>query len=83
MRLASSAARDGWGDWTISLLCSAGVAQAVELVLAVAFKNKLCWFKAYYRHISLCSPGSWMRASSSLRKQTMLVRVPLSAYFFM
>jgi len=24
-----------------------------------------------------------MRASSSLRKQTMLVRVPLSAYFFM
>jgi len=29
------------------------------------------------------SPGSWTRASSSLRKQTMLVRVPLSAYFFM
>jgi len=29
------------------------------------------------------SPGSWMRASSSLQKETMLVRVPLSAYFYM
>jgi len=29
------------------------------------------------------TPGSWMRASSSLRKETMLVRVPLSVYFFM
>jgi len=33
--------------------------------------------------VSRCSPGSWMRASSSLQKQTMLVWVPLSAYFFM
>jgi len=38
---------------------------------------------SHYWHISLCSPGSWMCASSSLRKQTMLVRVPLWAYFFM
>jgi len=33
---------------------------------------------SHYRHISLCSPGSWTHASSSLRKQTMLVWVPLS-----
>ena len=60
---------------------SAGVAQAVERVLAVAFRNKLIWFESHYRHISLCSPGSWTRTSSSLRKQTVLVRVPLLAYF--
>jgi len=66
-----------------SFLLSAGVvAQAVQRVLAVDFENKLCWFEDHYRHISLCSPGSWTRASNSLRKQTMLVRVPLSAYFF-
>jgi len=59
------------------------VAQAVERVLATAFENKLCWFESHYRHISLCSPGSLTRASSSLRKQSMLVRIPLSAYFFM
>ena len=59
------------------------VAQAVERVLAVAFGNKLCWFKSHYWYISSCSPDSRMRASSSLRKRTMLVRVPLSAYFFM
>jgi len=29
------------------------------------------------------NPGSWMRANSSLRKETMFVRVPLPAYFFM
>jgi len=52
-------------------------------VLAVAFGNKLCWFESHYRHTSLCSPGRWTRASSSLQKWTMLVRVPLSAYFFM
>ena len=34
------------------------VAQAVERLLAVAFGNRLCWFESYYRHISLCSPGS-------------------------
>jgi len=33
--------------------------------------------------VSRRSPGSWTRASSSLQKQTMLFRVPLSAYFFM
>jgi len=33
--------------------------------------------------VSRCSPGSWMRASSSLQKKTMLVWVPLSAYFCM
>jgi len=33
--------------------------------------------------VSRRSPGSWARASSSLRKQTMLVWVPLLAYFFM
>jgi len=33
--------------------------------------------------VSRRSPDIWMRASSSLWKQTMLVRVPLSAYFFM
>ena len=57
------------------------VARAVEQVLAVAFGNKLCWFESHYRHISLCSPGSWTCASSSLQKQTLLVWVPLSAYF--
>jgi len=54
-------------------------AQAVEHVLAVAIGKKLCWFESHYRHISLCGPGSWTRASSSLRKETMLVWVPLSA----
>jgi len=52
-------------------------------VLAVAFGNKLCWFESHCRHIYLCSQLSWTRASSSLRKQTTLVQVPLSAYFFM
>jgi len=33
--------------------------------------------------ISRRSPGIWMCASSSLRKQTMLIPVPLLAYFFM
>jgi len=33
--------------------------------------------------VSRRSPGSWTHASSSLWKQTMLVWVPLSAYFFM
>jgi len=59
------------------------VAQVVEHMLAVAFGSELCWFKSHYRHISLCSPGSWTRANSCLQKLTMLVRVPLSAYFFM
>jgi len=53
------------------------VAQAVQRMLAVAFGNKLRWFESHYRHISLCSPGSLTRASSSLRKQATLVRVPL------
>jgi len=83
MRLASCAARDGWVDWTVLFLLSAGLAQTVERVLAVAFRNKLCWFESHYQYISLCSPGSWTCASSSLWKQTMLVRVQLSAYFFM
>jgi len=59
------------------------VAQADEQVLAVALGNKLCWFESHYRHISLRSPGSWMRASSNLGKRTMLVQLPLLAYFFM
>ena len=59
------------------------VAQAVECVLAVAFGNKLRWFESHCWHISLCSQGTGTRASSSLWKQTMLVWVPLSAYFFM
>jgi len=54
------------------------VAQAVECVLAVAFRNKLCWFESHYRHISLSSPGSWTRASS---KWTKFVQVPRSAYY--
>jgi len=33
--------------------------------------------------VSRCSPGSWTDASSSCRKQTMLVWVPLLAYLFM
>jgi len=66
-----------------SFLLSAGVDQAVQRVPAVAFGNKRCWFESHYRHISLCSQGSWTRVNSSLRKQTVLVRVPLSAYFFM
>jgi len=52
-------------------------------VLAVTFRNKLCWFESHYRHISLCSPGSWTHASSSLWKQILLAWVPLSAHFFM
>ena len=43
------------------------VAQVVECVLAVAFGNKLRWFQSHYRHISLCSLGSWTSASSILR----------------
>ena len=57
------------------------VAQAVERVLAVAFGNKLCWFESQSQHISVCSPDSWTRTSSSLQKQNMLVWVPVSAYF--
>jgi len=34
------------------------VAQAVEGVLGVAFRNKVRWFESDYRHISLCSPDS-------------------------
>jgi len=45
-------------------------AQAVGHMLAVAFGNKLCWFESRHQHISLCIPGSWTRASSSLQKQT-------------
>ena len=40
MGLASCAARDGRVDWTVPFLLSAGVAQAVERVLAVAFGTK-------------------------------------------
>jgi len=58
MRLGSCAARDGWGDQTVLFLKSAGVTQAGERVLAVAFRNKLCWFESHYRHISLCSSGN-------------------------
>ena len=42
MRLASCAARDGCVDWTVPILQSAGVTQAVECVLGIAFGNKLC-----------------------------------------
>ena len=52
------------------------------MLAVVALGNKLCWFESHYRHISLCSPGRWTRASGNLRKQTVLVRVPLSVYFF-
>ena len=45
------------------------VAQAVERALALAFVNKLILFESHYRHI-LCSLDRWMRARSSLRKQT-------------
>ena len=34
-----------------SFLLSAGVAQAVESMPAVAVGNKLCWFESHYRHI--------------------------------
>ena len=59
------------------------VAQAVERVLAVAFGNELRWFESHYRRISLYNPDSWTRVSTTLRNQTMLVEVQLSAYFFM
>ena len=59
------------------------VAQAVERVLAATFGNIPCWFESHYRHDSLCTPGSWTRVSSCILKQTVLVRVPLSACFFM
>ena len=75
------APRDRWVDRTVPFILLATVAQEVEWVLAVAFGNKLCWFESHYRPISLWSPGSWMCASSSLQKQSMFVRVPLSAYF--
>jgi hypothetical protein len=39
-------------------------------MLAVAFWNKLWWFKSHCWCVSLCSPGSWTCASSSLRKRT-------------
>ena len=45
------------------------VAKADECGLAVAFVNKLILFESHYRHI-LCSLDRWMRARSSLRKQT-------------
>jgi len=57
------------------------VAQAAERVLAVAFGNKLCWFVSHYQHISLCGPGRWTRASSSLRKKTMFVPSPTISIF--
>jgi len=66
-----------------SFLLSAGIAQAVEHIPAVAFGNKLHWFESPYRHISLGSPGNWMRARSSIKKLTTLVRFPLAPYFFM
>jgi len=50
-----------------SFLLSAGVAQAVQRVLAVAFGNKLRWFESHCRHISLCSQGSSTRASIFVR----------------
>jgi len=59
------------------------VAKAFERMLAVAFGNKLFWFESHYRRISLCRPGSWTRASSTLRKQSTLFRTPQTAYFFM
>jgi hypothetical protein len=42
----SYATRDGWGDRTVPFLWSAGVTQAVERVLAVAFENKLSCFES-------------------------------------
>jgi len=59
------------------------VARPVEPVLATAFGNKLCWVESHYPHISLCSSGISTRVITSLRKQSILVRVQLSAYFFM
>ena len=47
--------------------------QTVENVLTVAFGNKLCWFESHYRYIFLCSPGSWTRASSSLRSTQLTI----------
>ena len=34
------------------------VAQAVERMLAVAFRKKLCWLESHYGHIFLCSWGN-------------------------
>jgi len=34
-----------------------GITQAVERVLVVAFRNKLCGFESHCQHISLCSRG--------------------------
>ena len=58
MRVASCAVRHGQGDQIIPFSQTAGVTQADEHELAVAFANKLCWFESHYRHISLCRPGS-------------------------
>ena len=58
-----------------SFLLSAGVAQTVQRVLGVAFVNKPCWFESHYRHTSLCSPGSWTRVSTSLRKHKVSIRL--------
>ena len=59
------------------------VAQAVERVLAASFGKELCRFESDNLHICLYSTVSWRRVSSCLRKHIVLVRVPLSAYFFM
>ena len=58
------------------------VVQAVERALTLAFVKKNQFGSSPTIGIFLCSPGRWRRASSSFRKQTMLVRVPLSAYFY-
>jgi len=67
----------------------AGNYQKLETDLAVTIQSlTLSWVEAE----SLChsvltvsrrNPGSWTRASSSLRKWTMLIRISLSAYFLM
>ena len=58
------------------------VANSFERVLALAFGIKLGLFESHYWHISLYSQGTRKRARSGVKKQTTLVRVPVSAYFF-
>jgi hypothetical protein len=42
------------------------VVQAVERLLAVAFRNKLCWFESEYQHISLCSRGNTQHSQKTV-----------------
>ena len=57
-----------------SFLLSAGVAQAVQRVLAVAFGNKLCWFEFQYLRISLCVylKSNWLQMMVIIKTEMLM-----------